>query len=139
MKNSKSRARNKKVQKEVELIVIDEKQGLIFEDEKAIILIEWADKISDILPKNALKIIFKKTSDKNRKILVEKLAKEIGLKGYARIDAFMNVSTGDLLIIEVNTLPGLTPSTVFYHQALAENPPIFPLALLEKIIKNSGY
>jgi hypothetical protein len=36
MKNSKSRARNKKVQKEVELIVIDEKQGLIFEDEKAL-------------------------------------------------------------------------------------------------------
>lgn len=73
------------------------------------------------------------------KILVEKLAKEFGIKGYARIDAFMNVSTGDLLIIEVNTLPALTPSTVLYHQALAENPKIFPKELLEKIIKNAGY
>lgn len=36
MKNSKSRAKKKKSNKEVELIVIDEKQGLIFEDEKAL-------------------------------------------------------------------------------------------------------
>ncbi len=71
--------------------------------------------------------------------LVEKLAEKIGLKGYGRIDAFMNVTTGALIIIEVNTLPGLTPSTVFYHQALAETQKIYPLALLEKIIKNTGY
>jgi hypothetical protein len=51
----------------------------------------------------------------------------------------MNIKTGMLLIIEVNTLPALTPSTVLYHQALAEKPEIFPLELLEKIIKNSGY
>jgi D-alanine--D-alanine ligase len=67
------------------------------------------------------------------------LATKIGIKGYARIDAFMNTITGALCVIEVNTLPGLTPSTVLYHQALAENPQIFPLELLEKIIKNSGY
>jgi D-alanine-D-alanine ligase-like ATP-grasp enzyme len=71
--------------------------------------------------------------------LAEKLAEEIGSKGYARIDAFMNITTGALIIIEVNTLPALTPSTVLYHQALAENPQIFPLELLEKIIKNAGY
>lgn len=71
--------------------------------------------------------------------LAEKLATKIGIKGYARIDAFMNVSTGALIVIEVNTLPALTPSTVIYHQALAENPQIFPLQLLEKIIQNSGY
>jgi D-alanine-D-alanine ligase-like ATP-grasp enzyme len=71
--------------------------------------------------------------------LAEKLVKEIGIKGYARIDAFMNVRTGALLVIEVNTLPALTPSTVFYQQALAENPQIFPRELLEKIIKNAGY
>jgi D-alanine--D-alanine ligase len=73
------------------------------------------------------------------KELAEQLAQEIGLKGYARIDAFMNVSTGKLMIIEVNTLPGLTPSTVFFHQGLSETPKIFPLELLEKIIKNAGY
>lgn len=75
---------------------------------------------------------------KTRK-LAEELAKRIGIKGYARIDAFMNVTTGTLIVIEVNTLPALTPSTVLYHQALAENPQIFPLELLEKIIKNAGY
>lgn len=36
MKNSKSRAKKKKSPKDVELIVIDEKMGLIFEDEKAL-------------------------------------------------------------------------------------------------------
>ncbi len=71
--------------------------------------------------------------------LTETLSQKIGIKGYARIDAFMNVYTGALSIIEINTLPGLTASTVLYHQALAEKPPIFPLELLEKIIKNSGY
>lgn len=71
--------------------------------------------------------------------LAEKLAGKIGINGYARIDAFMNVTTGALTIIEVNTLPALTPSTVLYHQALAENPKIFPLELLETIIKNAGY
>ncbi len=71
--------------------------------------------------------------------LAERLAKEIGLRGYARIDAFLNVKTGNLSIIEVNTLPGLTPSTVIYHQALAENPQIFPREFLEKIIQNAGY
>ena len=73
------------------------------------------------------------------KNLAEQLANEIGIKGYARIDAFMNINTGALLIIEINTLPGFTPSTVIYHQALAENPQIFPRELLERIIKNSGY
>ena len=76
---------------------------------------------------------------KKAKELAEQLAKEIGIKDYARIDAFMNINTGTLLIIEINTLPGLTPSTVIYHQALAENPPIFPREFLEKIIKNTGY
>ena len=70
---------------------------------------------------------------------MEKLAGEIGVRGYSRIDAFANIKTGDLLIIEINTLPALTPSTVFYHQSLAEKPPIFPRELLEKLIKNKGY
>jgi D-alanine--D-alanine ligase len=71
--------------------------------------------------------------------LASQLAEKIGLNGYARMDAFMNVKTGALTIIEVNTLPGLTPSTVIYHQALAEKPQIFPLQFLEKIIQNAGY
>ena len=87
----------------------------------------------------APKEIVKTRALEKAKNLAEQLANEIGIKGYARIDAFMNINTGALLIIEVNTLPGLTPSTVIYHQALAENPQIFPRELLERIIKNSGY
>ena len=73
------------------------------------------------------------------KSLVEKVAKCVDVRGYARIDIFANIRTGNIIVIEVNTLPGLTPSTVLYHQALAESPQISPLELLEKIIKNAGY
>ena len=70
---------------------------------------------------------------------IEEVVFQIGISGYSRIDAFANIKTGDLLIIEINTLPGLTPSTVFFHQALAENSPIFPRELLEMLIQNKGY
>lgn len=73
------------------------------------------------------------------KEIIGKVAKAIGIEGYSRIDAFLNVNNGNLIIIEVNTLPALTPSTVFYQQALAENPPIFPTELLEILIENKGY
>lgn len=71
------------------------------------------------------------------KVRMEKVAEVLGLKGYARIDAFMHVRTGELIIIEANTTPGLTPSTVIYHQALVEEPPMYPVAFLEKIVENS--
>lgn len=74
---------------------------------------------------------------KKARKLVGKIANELGLKDYARIDAFVNTKTGALIIIEVNTLPGLTPSTVIFHQALAENPPMLPMAYLERIIDYS--
>lgn len=83
-------------------------------------------------------IIKPKTLEKTKK-LIEILSEKVGLKNYARIDAFVNTKTGDLIVIEVNTLPGLTPSTVFFHQGLAENPQLFPKELLEKIIQNTGY
>ena len=70
---------------------------------------------------------------------IEVVAKALGISGYSRIDAFANIKTGELRIIEVNTLPGLTPSTVLYHQALAEHPPLYPRELLELFIKNKGY
>lgn len=76
---------------------------------------------------------------KKVKHAILKVASELGIEGYSRIDAFMNVNNGAVMIIEVNTLPGLTPSTVFYQQALAEEPPIFPLELLEIFIRNKGY
>jgi len=65
---------------------------------------------------------------------MELVAKKLGIKGYARIDAFMHRKTGELIIIEANSTPGLTPSTVIYHQALEEEPPMYPTAFLEKIV-----
>lgn len=70
---------------------------------------------------------------------IEVVAKKIGIKGYARIDIFVHVKTGNIIVIEINTLPGLTPSTVIYHQALAEKKPMFPREFLENLIKNKGY
>ena len=70
---------------------------------------------------------------------IETLAEKLGITGYSRIDAFAHIRTGELLVIEVNTLPGLTPSTVLYHQALAESSPMYPRELLENLIKNKGY
>ncbi|MFN9068589.1 MAG: PBECR2 nuclease fold domain-containing protein, partial [Bdellovibrionales bacterium] len=54
MKNSKSRAKKKNSPKDVELIVIDEKNGLIFEDEKA--LHGYFDKAINILDDQYLKL-----------------------------------------------------------------------------------
>ena len=71
---------------------------------------------------------------KKAKARMEKVAHKLGLQGYARIDAFMHIKTGELIIIEANTTPALTPSTVIYHQALAEKQPMYPMELLEKII-----
>lgn len=68
---------------------------------------------------------------------MEIVAKRLGITGYARIDSFMEVNTGELMIIEANTTPGLTPSTVIFHQALEETPKLYPLDFLEKIIENA--
>ncbi|MBA3603939.1 MAG: hypothetical protein H0W50_09955 [Parachlamydiaceae bacterium] len=68
------------------------------------------------------------------KHLVIKAAKALGIQNYARLDVFFNRLTEKMILIEANTLPGLTASTVIYHQGLAENPPLTPLKLLETII-----
>jgi D-alanine-D-alanine ligase-like ATP-grasp enzyme len=62
------------------------------------------------------------------------VADRLGIRGYGRIDAFMAYETGDVVVIEANTLPGLTPSTVLYQQALEEDVPLYPRTLLERII-----
>ncbi|MDD5585429.1 MAG: hypothetical protein PHY92_00540 [Alphaproteobacteria bacterium] len=65
---------------------------------------------------------------------IEKAAGALGIEGYARLDIFFNVLNNQTLLIEANSLPGLTASTVIFHQALAETPPLAPRAFLEKII-----
>jgi D-alanine-D-alanine ligase-like ATP-grasp enzyme len=84
------------------------------------------------------KIISAKNLEKVKRS-VEKVAEVVGIGGYARIDIFVHVKTGNIIVIEVNTLPGLTPSTVIFHQALAEKKPIPPKEFLELLIKNKGY
>lgn len=56
----------------------------------------------------------------------EQIANRLGLAGVARIDAFMGVLDGTLFIIEINTVPGLSPNNVLFQQALLEAPPIYP-------------
>lgn len=67
----------------------------------------------------------------------EKLAESAGIRGYCRIDAFMNVRDGALMVIEINSLPALTPSTVIFQQALAEDPPIPPREFLEILLDSA--
>ena len=66
------------------------------------------------LPKRVLELAMKTAS---------KAYKSIGCRGYARIDCFYQSArqskTGKekVIILEVNTLPGLTPATCIFHQA----------------------
>jgi D-alanine-D-alanine ligase-like ATP-grasp enzyme len=64
---------------------------------------------------------------------MEKVAQKVGVKDYCRIDIFANNQTNEVIVIEVNTLPGLSPSTVLFQQAAAAGQT--PLEFLEAIIK----
>ncbi|KAK7339998.1 hypothetical protein VNO77_20689 [Canavalia gladiata] len=65
---------------------------------------------------------------------IELTANTLQLEGFSRIDAFVNVDSGEVLIIEVNTVPGMTPSTVLIHQALAEQPPLYPHQFFRRLL-----
>lgn len=61
----------------------------------------------------------KRISAEVRKTL-EAVARTLNVTGYCRIDAFVRIfanSTIETVIIEVNSLPGMTPATCIYHQA----------------------
>jgi len=66
---------------------------------------------------------------------LKKVAEALGIEGYTRMDCFMNRKTGELIIIEANTLPALTPSTTFFQQASVLPKSLNPRQLLEKIIE----
>ena len=88
----------------------------------------------NLTPPPASIISIEKTAIIRRK--VERAASVLGIEGYARLDVFFNVVSDQVIIIEANSLPALTPSTVLFHQGLAEQPPVFPMALLEQLILN---
>lgn len=66
---------------------------------------------------------------------VGQVAEALGLEGYARIDAFVRIFTDkrvDVIIIEVNTLPGMTPATCIFHQAALSH--LTPFQFIQKIM-----
>jgi len=58
----------------------------------------------------------------------------LNLKGYARIDMFIR-EDGRVAVLEPNTLPGMTPSTVLFHQAAASG--ITQAGLVDRIIQSA--
>ena len=66
-----------------------------------------------------------------------KLAKVINIYGYTRVDAFVKIfgERVELWIIEINSLPALTPATCLFHQAALNG--YKPIDLINMII-NSG-
>ncbi|GJM36523.1 MAG: hypothetical protein DHS20C18_55240 [Saprospiraceae bacterium] len=51
---------------------------------------------------------------------LEKVARVLNVQGYARIDAFVRIYDNlevETIIVEVNSLPGMTPATCIFHQA----------------------
>lgn len=76
-----------------------------------------------------------KISNAVKKVL-EKTARTMGVEGYCRIDAFVRIYSPDkveVVVIEINSLPGLTPATAIFHQAALAN--YKPFEFLEKIIE----
>ncbi len=53
------------------------------------------------------------------KQVLYRVAEVLHVEGYARIDAFVRVRAGgtvEVIVIEVNSLPGMTPATCIFHQ-----------------------
>lgn len=81
----------------------------------------------ETVPARISKVLTKKVQD-----LAVRVYKAIGCRGFARVDFMLN-SKGAPVILEINTVPGLTPASLFPKAALAANMP-YPL-LLDTIIK----
>jgi UDP-N-acetylmuramate--alanine ligase len=69
---------------------------------------------------------FGRTAEENKGISaavraeLERVAKVANIEGYARIDAFVKVFEDgrvETVIIEINSLPGMTPATCIFHQS----------------------
>ncbi len=63
---------------------------------------------------------------------IEQIYMALGCKGYARLDCFYDIVSQKLHVIDVNTLPGMTPATCLFHQAAELG--ISPSGLLDIII-----
>ena len=68
------------------------------------------------------------------KRVLKKVAERVKLNAYARVDFFYHLESQHVLMIEINTLPALSPSTVLFQQALNHKNPLSPKQLLLHII-----
>lgn len=69
-----------------------------------------------------------------RKVLLG-VAKTMDVVGYCRIDAFVRIHHSgevEVVIIEINSLPGMTPATCIYHQAALNG--YKPFDFIDKIL-----
>jgi UDP-N-acetylmuramate--alanine ligase len=69
---------------------------------------------------------------------LEKAARILQVEGYARIDAFVRIhpnNKAETIIIEVNSLPGMTPATCIFHQAAISD--YKPSEFIEQILEFS--
>lgn len=69
------------------------------------------------------------------KTQLEKAARVLNIRGYARIDAFVRVfadGKAEVIFIEVNSLPGMTPATCIFHQTAING--YKPYDFIEKIM-----
>ncbi len=67
---------------------------------------------------------------------LERAARILNVQGYARIDAFVRIFEDgrvETIIIEVNSLPGMTPATCIYHQAAING--YKPYDFIDKILE----
>ncbi len=69
---------------------------------------------------------------------LERAARILNVEGYCRIDAFVRVSQAmevEIIIIEINSLPGMTPATCIFHQAAING--YKPFEFIDKILEFS--
>lgn len=67
---------------------------------------------------------------------LKRVAELLNIEGYARIDAFIKVHTNDtveVIFIEVNSLPGMTPATCIFHQSALNG--YMPYEFIDKILE----
>lgn len=67
---------------------------------------------------------------------LERAARILNIQGYARIDAFVRIfedNSVETIVVEVNSLPGMTPATCIFHQAAING--YQPYDFIERIIE----
>ena len=67
---------------------------------------------------------------------MKKTAKVLNVEGYCRIDAFVKIfdkNRVEVVIIEINSLPGMTPATAIFHQCALNN--YKPYEFIDKILE----